>query len=79
MAWVRVLMANPAPLSSASGMAAIQKFREDWKKEYYFATLLEDPSRGNDSIHLWDRRKIVELVKEHARRLPWAQAMRIGE
>lgn len=51
----------------------------DWKREYYFATLLEDPSRGNDSIYLWDRRKIVELVKKHARRLPWAQAMRIGE
>ena len=52
---------------------------EYWKKDYYFATLLEDPYQGNDFIHQWNRSKIAELVKKHARRLPWAQAMRIGE
>ena len=51
----------------------------DWKKEFYFATLLEEPYQGNDSIHQWNRRKIAELIKKHARRLPWALAMRIGE
>ena len=51
----------------------------DWEGEYYFATLLEDPSRANDSIHFWNRRKIAALIKKHARWLPWALAMRIGE
>ena len=50
-----------------------------WEREFYFATLLEEPYQGNDSIHFWNRRKIAELVKKHARRLPWALAMRIGE
>ena len=52
---------------------------KDWKKDYYFATLLEGSCQGNDSIHLWDRRKIAKLVKKHTRLLPWALAMRIGE
>ena len=47
--------------------------------EYYFASLLvEQPHTDDSSVHIWNRRKIAELVKKHAQRLPRALSMRIG-
>lgn len=51
---------------------------EHWQREYYFASLLEEPLPDDSSVHIWDRCKIAELVKKHAQRLPWALSMRIG-
>ena len=77
-AWVRVLMANPAPLSSASGMAAIQKFRGVGIRSTTLLPCWKTPPEGMTLSYGIDARS-AELVKKHARRLPWALAMRIGE
>ena len=50
---------------------------EHWQKEYYFASLLKEPRSEKGPVHVWGRRKIAELVKKHAGRLPWALAMRV--
>ena len=47
--------------------------------EYYFASLLvEQPHTDDSSVHIWNRRKIAELVKKYAQRLPRTLSMRIG-
>ena len=51
---------------------------EHWRGEYYFASLLEQPHSDDCSVHIWNRRKISELVKKYAQQLPWALSMRIG-
>lgn len=52
---------------------------EHCQGEYYFASLLvEQPHTDDSSVHIWNRRKIAELVKKHAQRLPRTLSMRIG-
>ncbi len=51
---------------------------QHWRGKYYFASLLEQPQPGTGPAIIWNRRKIAELVKKHAQRLPWALSMRIG-
>ena len=52
---------------------------EHCQGEYYFASLLvEQPHSDDNSVHIWNRRKIAELIKKHEQRLPWALSMRIG-